>query len=210
MSVFTEEEKVSLLKSCKGMIGQLTRKYARALWGYDVEDVHHIALEGFVKALNGYNPSKEAKFSTYAHYLIERELHNEVVKTHAEKRVPVNKSVSFDDHPIVNAMCHNNVMTLRPMNPDGSYTNAYVEKHINLSDILPDLKYNHEEEIIMMDSLVSCISRLTDEREVYIINGILMGKTYEEMGEVLGLSHSWVRLTWKNTQEKFRKWMGLN
>lgn len=70
----------------------------------------------------------------------------------------------------------------------------YIPKDTELSDIAQEeeTKDNRPQEILEAEMIVNKLKKHMDEIELFICQGIMADKTYEEIGKELGHSKSWV------------------
>ena len=83
----------ALMQRYKGIV----RKRARSLFiiGGDQDDLMQEGMIGLFKAIQDYDKSKEAVFSTFAELCISRQLYNAVEASNRKKHAPLNSYVSF-------------------------------------------------------------------------------------------------------------------
>lgn len=87
---WTEEEKIQLLEKNRGLLYSFVLPTYRILSGKDaawgVEDYMQVASIAFLKAMDTYSPTEGCRFTTYAGYVIKRDLKDIRRKIYAEKR----------------------------------------------------------------------------------------------------------------------------
>ena len=83
----------ALMQRYKGIV----RKRARSLFiiGGDQDDLMQEGMIGLFKAIQDYDKSKEAVFSTFAELCISRQLYSAVKSSNRKKNIPLNTYVSI-------------------------------------------------------------------------------------------------------------------
>ena len=83
----------ALMRRYKGIV----RKRARSLFmiGGDQDDLMQEGMIGLFKAIQDYDSSKEAVFSTFAELCISRQLYSAVKSSNRKKNIPLNTYVSI-------------------------------------------------------------------------------------------------------------------
>ncbi len=77
----------------------LVRRKARALYlaGGDQEDLLQEGMLGLFKAVQEYQPDKEASFQTFAGLCVSRQMYSAVLQASRKKHIPLNSSISFSE-----------------------------------------------------------------------------------------------------------------
>lgn len=101
----TDEELVAMLKSGQRDVGEflaekykyLVRKKARALYlvGGEKEDLIQEGMLGLFRAMQDFNPKREASFYTFANTCIDRQLCSAITSSNRKKHQPLNSYVSL-------------------------------------------------------------------------------------------------------------------
>ena len=100
---WTEAEKIAFLTENKGLIYSFVLPCYSHLSGKDVslglEDYMQIAYLAALKAMETYRPDRGCRFTTYAGYLIRRDLKDIRRRIYAEKRTPPEGWEGLEDGP---------------------------------------------------------------------------------------------------------------
>ena len=84
----------------------LVRKRARAMYliGGEQEDLIQEGMIGLFRAVRGYQPEKNASFSTFANLCVERQMYKAIEISGRQKHKPLNSyiSLSEEDNPLKN------------------------------------------------------------------------------------------------------------
>lgn len=82
-----------LMEKYKGLV----RKKARAMFliGGDTDDLIQEGMIGLFKAVQDYQPGKEASFLTFARLCIDRQLYSAIQNSNRQKHMPLNSYVSL-------------------------------------------------------------------------------------------------------------------
>ena len=104
---FTDEELIALLRGGAAEVADyllnkykpLVRRKARALYlaGGDQEDLLQEGMLGLFKAVQEYQPDKEASFQTFAGLCISRQMYSAVLSARRQKHLPLNSSISLNE-----------------------------------------------------------------------------------------------------------------
>ena len=91
-----------LVKKYKGMV--LEKAHAMFLIGGEQEDLIQEGMLGLFKAVQGYQPGKNASFSTFANLCVERQMGKAIEISGRQKHRPLNTyiSLSQEDGPLMN------------------------------------------------------------------------------------------------------------
>lgn len=145
----------------------------------DKDEYLAIGYMSLCKAALTYNPNK-GKFSTYAYFIITRDLRTEWVNR--KKRYSL-KTLSYDS----------------AIEIDG--------EDVFLDELIPDLKTNVEETAEvheLYDHVVDIIEKYIDPIGITIFNGVLEGKTLSTIASNLNCSKQWVSYKFNKTCKKVR------
>ncbi len=69
--------------------------YMHRYCGLDYDDLKIVAIQTLLLAIDAYHPKKN-NFDAYYHFLLQRELINELKRFAAEQHAPINHAISFD------------------------------------------------------------------------------------------------------------------
>lgn len=157
------------------------------LAGGDPEDLIQEGMIGLFQALRDYDPGKNASFRTFADLCITRQIQTAVKSAARQKHMPLNNSLSLHG-PF--AAEEDGSAALEDLLPSGSQSDP--EARLLLKEALESLA---DEEGIFSDM----------ERRVWSL--YLQGKTYSQIGEVLGKSPKTVDNALQRTKRKLAKYL---
>lgn len=91
-----------LIDKYKGMV--LKKAHAMYLIGGEKEDLIQEGMIGLFRAVRGYQPEKNASFSTFANLCVERQMYKAIEISGRQKHKPLNSyiSLSEEDNPLKN------------------------------------------------------------------------------------------------------------
>ena len=69
--------------------------YMHRYCGLDYDDLKIVAIQTLLLAIDAYHPKKNV-FDAYYHFLLQRELVNELKRFSSEQHAPINHAISFD------------------------------------------------------------------------------------------------------------------
>lgn len=69
--------------------------YMHRYCGLDYDDLKIVAIQALILAIDAYHPRKN-NFDAYYHFLLQRELVNELKRFSSEQHAPINHGISFD------------------------------------------------------------------------------------------------------------------
>lgn len=69
--------------------------YMHRYCGLDFDDLKIVAIQTLLLAIDAYHPKKNV-FDAYYHFLLQRELVNELKRFSSEQHAPINHAISFD------------------------------------------------------------------------------------------------------------------
>lgn len=69
--------------------------YMHRYCGVDYDDLKIVAIQTLLLAIDAYHPKKN-NFDAYYHFLLQRELVNELKRFSSEQHAPINHAISFD------------------------------------------------------------------------------------------------------------------
>ena len=129
----------------------------------DRENYIEEGMIGLAKAINTFNPSKGAKFSTYAYTCIKFEINSYVRKKNNHKRK-------------INYACKNSI-------------DEYIKTH---KDILMDTKDAYSS-LVNRDEILNILGQMKIKNIKYITLKRAEGYTYEKIGNKIGVSKETIR-----------------
>lgn len=104
---YTDEELIGFLRRGEAEVADyllnkykpLVRRKARALYlaGGDQEDLLQEGMLGLFKAVQEYQPDKEASFQTFAGLCVSRQMYSAVTSARRQKHLPLNSSISLNE-----------------------------------------------------------------------------------------------------------------
>ena len=104
---YSDEELIRMLRQGEPEVADylleqyksLVRRKARALYlaGGDQEDLLQEGMLGLFKAVQEYQPDKEASFQTFAGLCVSRQMYSAVTQASRKKHSPLNSSISFSE-----------------------------------------------------------------------------------------------------------------
>lgn len=138
------------------------------LAGGDSDDLVQEGLVGLYKAVRDYRTDRESSFRNFAELCITRQIITAVKTATRNKHAPLNQYVSFSSTPAGSA-------------GDGEPT---------LDDVLPGPSVNDPVNQVIsseeLSALVACLSTVLSDLESRTLSLYLDGRSYEEIGGLLG------------------------
>lgn len=150
-----------ILRRYTHLVGFCTMAYH--LVGADREDLHQEGMIGLLKAIEGFQPDKNATFKTFAQICIRRQILTAVKRASRKKHGPLNQYVSI----------------YKPLEEDKTM----------LADVLPADRIMEPESVLICRETMgkmkqTMLSELTDlEREVLCLH--MEGNGYSQIGRIL-------------------------
>jgi RNA polymerase sporulation-specific sigma factor len=138
------------------------------LAGGDSDDLIQEGLVGLYKAIRDYRTDRESSFRNFAELCITRQIITAVKTATRNKHTPLNQYVSFSSSPA--GATGDNEPTLEEMIP-GSPVHDPVNQVISSEELR---------------ALVACISTTLSDLESRVLGLYLDGRSYEEVGRMLG------------------------
>lgn len=135
--------------------------------GGDNDDLIQEGLVGLYKAIRDYRTDRESSFRNFAELCITRQIITAVKTATRNKHMPLNQYVSFATTP---AGASEGEATLEEVLP-GSTVHDPVNQVISTEELR---------------SLVDCLSSTLSELESRVLALYLDGRSYEEVGEIVG------------------------
>ena len=166
----------------------LVRKKARTyfLVGADHEDIVQEGMIGLFKAVRSYNPDKQSGFRGFADLCITRQMITAIKCATRQKHTPLNTYISLD----------------RPL-----YDEEY---EVTLMDVLSGNEKiaNPEDIIISQEQYESMEQNLAKELSSFerdVLAYYLQGKTYQEIGDILGKNYKSIDNALQRIKKKIEK-----
>ncbi len=163
----------------------LVKKSIRTLYliGADTEDLSQEGMIGLFKAIQGYNPTNNASFFTFAKLCINRQIYSAIKTSNRKKHSPLNSYVSF--HSKIN------------------------EDEIELIDNLEAGKDSNPEQIILDRESTTNIETILEEHlsklEKQVLSLYLEGKSYTEIGNILNKTQKSIDNAIQRIREKVKR-----
>lgn len=153
----------ALMRRYKGIV----RKRARSLFmiGGDQDDLMQEGMIGLFKAIQDYDSSKEAVFSTFAELCISRQLYSAVKSSNRKKNIPLNTYVSI----------YSPVYSEQGETEEGSFM---VDHSLEAAELSPEeILIDRENVQNLREKIETCLSPM--ERKVF--DFYMDGMTYQEI-----------------------------
>jgi RNA polymerase sporulation-specific sigma factor len=150
------------------------RRFARAkgrgyfLVGGDSDDIEQEALIGLYKAIRDYQPARQASFRAFAELCITRQIITAIKTATRQKHQPLNQYVSIS----------------------GARTTDEQQSDRVVEDLLDDSPSSDPADQVVsgerLDSLRAAMAEMLSGLEVDVLRLYVEGKSYQEIGDVLG------------------------
>lgn len=157
----------ALMQRYKGIV----RKRARSLFiiGGDQDDLMQEGMIGLFKAIQDYDKSKEAVFSTFAQLCISRQLYSAVKSSNRKKNIPLNTYVSI----------YSPVYSEQGEETEGSFM---VDHSLEAAELSPEeILIDRENVHSLRCKIEECLSAM--EKQVFDL--YMEGMTYQEIARHL-------------------------
>ena len=157
----------ALMQRYKGIV----RKRARSLFiiGGDQDDLMQEGMIGLFKAIQDYDKSKEAVFSTFAELCISRQLYSAVKSSNRKKNIPLNTYVSI----------YSPVYSEQGEETEGSFM---VDHSLEAAELSPEESLIDRENVCSLRCKIEeCLSAM--EKQVFDL--YMEGMTYQEIARHL-------------------------
>ena len=157
----------ALMQRYKGIV----RKRARSLFiiGGDQDDLMQEGMIGLFKAIQDYDKSKEAVFSTFAELCISRQLYSAVKSSNRKKNIPLNTYVSI----------YSPVYSEQGEETEGSFM---VDHSLEAAELSPEeILIDRENVCSLRCKIEECLSAM--EKQVFDL--YMEGMTYQEIARHL-------------------------
>ncbi len=183
-------------------------RYAR--YGVSLDDLRQNARLGLIDALDRFDPTRGAKFETFAsfrikgtlldglkHYCHDIEIYREVyAKERRESLLPSGKTSGGDLEDWSNSI--SNIAVSLLLESEGSIDS-------NISGII-DEKYNHTAEgEVLSKQLWNNVAKMKEEHELVILYHYMYGYSFEEISRSMGISKSAAFKRHRSAIDKLRK-----
>lgn len=134
--------------------------------GADKEDLIQEGMIGLFKAINDYNPEREASFKSFATLCVTRQLSTAFKTVTRQKHMPLNTSISLN-------------LPVKPGEEE--------DEGVTLMDVLKSKEeYSPEDEVIHQEDLQvlnEYISKVLSEMELKVLKLYISGKNYHEIAK---------------------------
>lgn len=150
--------------------------------GADRDDLLQEAILAFIKAVNRYDESKGAAFSSFAYAVAKKRILDVVKLSKGKKHSPLNDASSITSE-------------YRGGEGDGDYSDGAADERTPI-----DLYIEEEREIGLSEALRSVLG----DREREVLELYLAGNSYNEIGGKLGISPKTVDNTLTRIKKKLR------
>lgn len=157
----------ALMQRYKGIV----RKRARSLFiiGGDQDDLMQEGMIGLFKAIQDYDQSKEAVFSTFAELCISRQLYSAVKSSNRKKNIPLNTYVSI----------YSPAYSEQGEETEGSFM---VDHSLEAAELSPEeILIDRENVRSLRSKIEECLSAM--EKQVFDL--YMEGMTYQEIARHL-------------------------
>ena len=161
-------------RSAQQVLIERYRRFARAkgrgyfLVGGDSDDIEQEALIGLYKAIRDYMPERQASFRAFAELCITRQIITAIKTATRQKHQPLNQYVSISGS----------------RSTDDQQSDRVVE------DLLDDSPSSDPADQVVsgerLDSLRGAMAEMLSGLEVDVLRLYVEGKSYQEIGDVLG------------------------
>ena len=104
---YSDEELISMLRGGESEVSdylmekykEFVRKKARTMYlmGGETDDLIQEGMIGLFKAIQNYQPDKDASFRTFAGLCIDRQLYSAIQNSNRQKHIPLNSYVSLSE-----------------------------------------------------------------------------------------------------------------
>jgi len=148
---------------------RFTRAKARAyfLVGADRDDIEQEGLIGLFKAVRDYRPDRESTFRAFAELCVTRQIMTAIKSATRRKHQPLNQYVSLSGT---------------------RSTEGNDERTVD--DLLDDRQVPDPADVVVsserLKEMRTCMAELLSRLEVDVLNLYLQGRSYQEIGDVLG------------------------
>ena len=182
-----EKRTDELVKQNLGLVGLVVKGLVKQ--NQDRDDLFQIGSIGLIKAANGFDETKNIKFTTYAAQCIQNEILMEFRRQGGKSRNA--PTLSFEA-PIKE-------------NNEG--------KKLVVGDMIVDQKQNFEEQkelIEMLEEVLNYVINKLEFKERYIVLCCAGGITQDELAEQLQISQSFTSRIEKNSIKKLKRFVKFN
>lgn len=193
--VLTEEDKNRLAEENMSLVQYVVKRFTNT--GIDYDELFSVALMGYVKAINSYNPTrltkqgKPIKFSTFSYRCIENEIFYFIRndKKIREKTVSLQTTLSTDKN--------GNTLDLDSTLSTEDYGEIPIEEEVAKNEIIAILLRVIETELTEKEKLII--------KHRFGINAA--NKTQNELAQMVNMSQANISKLEKNIMDKIKKIM---
>jgi RNA polymerase sporulation-specific sigma factor len=187
IALFREQGEVGaqdyILEKYKRLVIICTRRLY--ILGGDSEDVIQEGMIGLYKAIRDYDPSKNAKFFTFAKMCIDRQVATAIKTANRQKHKPLNESYSLDK-------------SVFDEGDDFTYMDTYKDRSIvSPENLIIDNENKRSLELAIEDKLSALEKR--------VLSLYLKGKTYTEIAKIIGREDKSIDNTLQRIKRKVEK-----
>lgn len=187
IALFREQSEVGaqdyILEKYKRLVIICTRRLY--ILGGDSEDVIQEGMIGLYKAIRDYDPSKNAKFFTFAKMCIDRQVATAIKTANRQKHKPLNESYSLDK-------------SVFDEGDDFTYMDTYKDRSIvSPENLIIDNENKRSLELAIEDKLSALEKR--------VLSLYLKGKTYTEIAKIIGREDKSIDNTLQRIKRKVEK-----
>ena len=141
---------------------------------------------GLIKAIKGYDESKESSFSTFANLCIRRQMITAIKKSNTEKYRNLNEAV---------------------------YDGSYCEKEEKIHYKRPSLMFHTPEEILLSKELIELLEKYLEENltnlEKSVFYYLIKQQTYVEIANILNETPKKIDNTIQRIKKKIREYLEI-
>jgi len=148
---------------------RFTRAKARAyfLVGADREDIEQEAMIGLYKAVRDYRPERESSFRAFAELCVTRQIMTAIKSATRRKHQPLNQYVSLS-----------------------GFRSTEGNDDRGADGLLDDHQVPDPADVVVsaerLEEMRTCMTEMLSHLEVDVLNLYLQGRSYQDIGEVLG------------------------
>ena len=156
-----------LIDSYKPVVNRITRGYF--LTNGDDEDLVQEGMIGLYKAIQTFSPSRDAKFNTFAHLCIKRQVLQAVRSSLSTKNAPLSNYLSIDSHGAISFL---------DVDDDDEEGEFYI----------PSEQPNPEDEVIKKETLSELDAKIREALSKYeysVLVYYLKGFSYKQIAIIL-------------------------
>ncbi|WP_051188619.1 sigma-70 family RNA polymerase sigma factor [Proteocatella sphenisci] len=173
-----KDEQELILKKYKNLVKKTASQYH--IRGADREDLIQEGMIGLYKAIRDFNPEKKVYFHVFAQLCITRQIMTAVKTSNRQKHIPLNDYISLSS--------------------SADEKNEDLLENINL-----DFSKSPEEILIEKEKNENIRRTIKDkltEKEARIVNLFILGFSYSEMADIVGISDKGISSTLQRAKKK--------